>query len=170
MTVATYVGYDDNTSMRRGSLRLQGSNGALPAWLETVRGMAHAGVLGPTAGGEYLPSPGLEAQPVSPTTGLPGTGMTTLSTLGPRAERLFSPHGLPAVTLAPAVEVVPSGAVAAPSDLEFGPPEPEEGVDPALAPPQPSAEPSLPTTIPELEGGFELPPGSGLSTPPPAPG
>jgi penicillin-binding protein 1A len=36
-SVGVYVGYDDNTSMRRGGLRLQGANGALPAWLGIAR-------------------------------------------------------------------------------------------------------------------------------------
>jgi membrane peptidoglycan carboxypeptidase len=45
-TVAAWVGYDDRRPMRRGGFRVQGSNGALPAWLGTVRAMAEGGLLG----------------------------------------------------------------------------------------------------------------------------
>ncbi len=44
-TVAAYVGYDDNRSMRRGTLRVSGASGALPAWIGTIQGMAAAGLL-----------------------------------------------------------------------------------------------------------------------------
>jgi penicillin-binding protein 1A len=44
--VGAYVGYDDNRSMTRGRIRLQGSNGALPAWIGTVEGLARAGLVG----------------------------------------------------------------------------------------------------------------------------
>lgn len=39
LTIATYVGYDDNRPMKRGSIRIQGSSGALPAWLDTAQGI-----------------------------------------------------------------------------------------------------------------------------------
>lgn len=39
LTIATYVGYDDNRPMKRGSIRIQGSSGALPAWLDTAQGV-----------------------------------------------------------------------------------------------------------------------------------
>jgi membrane peptidoglycan carboxypeptidase len=45
-TVVTYVGYDDNRSMRRKSVKLQGSNGALPVWIGTAQALADAGLLG----------------------------------------------------------------------------------------------------------------------------
>lgn len=45
-TLVSYIGYDDNRSMRRGSVRLQGSNGALPVWMATAQRMALAGLLG----------------------------------------------------------------------------------------------------------------------------
>jgi penicillin-binding protein 1A len=44
-TLAAYVGFDDNSPMRRGTLRVSGSSGALPAWIETARGLAEAGLL-----------------------------------------------------------------------------------------------------------------------------
>lgn len=157
LTVATYVGYDDNRSMRRGSLRVQGANGALPAWLEAVRGMAHAGVLGGTSGGEYVAGVGLERVEGAAQTGLPGSGMSTLTIAGTPPERLFAPLGQVAAGVVAQVDPAPVGAVGLPTDVEFGPPEPEEGVDPTIAPVILIEIESTPTTIPELEGGFELP-------------
>ncbi|MBK9365381.1 MAG: hypothetical protein IPN01_03530 [Deltaproteobacteria bacterium] len=46
LTVASYVGYDDNRSMSRGSTRLQGASGALPAWAGAIEAMAAMGLLG----------------------------------------------------------------------------------------------------------------------------
>jgi penicillin-binding protein 1A len=46
LTVAVYVGYDDNKPMQRGTLSVAGASGALPAWLGTVKGLAQAGLLG----------------------------------------------------------------------------------------------------------------------------
>lgn len=40
--VAVYVGYDDNRSMRNGSIKLSGAQGALPAWTDAVRGAVAA--------------------------------------------------------------------------------------------------------------------------------
>ncbi len=51
-TLASYVGYDDNRPMRRGSLRVSGASGALPAWIATAQGLAEAGLL---AGERALP-------------------------------------------------------------------------------------------------------------------
>jgi len=45
-TLGVYVGYDDNRSMVRGNTRLHGASGALPVWIETVRGLQDAGALG----------------------------------------------------------------------------------------------------------------------------
>jgi len=39
MVVASYVGYDDNRQMSRGSIRLAGATGSLPAWLGAARGV-----------------------------------------------------------------------------------------------------------------------------------
>ncbi len=142
LTVGAYVGYDANTSMRRGSLRIQGANGALPAWVATVEGLARAGLLGPGGSDEYLPSPGLERVDTALGTGLQGSGMSTLTTGGQPPERLFAPVGEKPTAAVVPVEAEPSGAIALPDDVEFGPPEPEEGVDPAV--------PSPPPTIPEV--------------------
>ncbi len=46
VTVAAYVGYDDNTPMSRGKVRLAGASGALPAWLGAAQGVASAGLIG----------------------------------------------------------------------------------------------------------------------------
>jgi hypothetical protein len=48
-TLGTYVGYDDNRSMRRGNTVLHGASGALPAWIGTVKGLQGAGLLGDLA-------------------------------------------------------------------------------------------------------------------------
>ena len=48
-TIAAYVGYDDNREMRRGSTRLAGASGALPAWIGAAQGLATAGLLGEAA-------------------------------------------------------------------------------------------------------------------------
>jgi penicillin-binding protein 1A len=45
-TLGSYVGYDDNRSMRRGNIVLHGASGALPAWIGTVEGLQKAGLVG----------------------------------------------------------------------------------------------------------------------------
>ena len=37
--IGVYVGYDDNQPMRRGSTRITGSAGALPAWTEIAKAL-----------------------------------------------------------------------------------------------------------------------------------
>jgi membrane peptidoglycan carboxypeptidase len=72
-TLVTYVGYDDNRSMRRGSIRLQGSDGALPAWISTAQGLADSGLLGTVGEGissEFIGAPGEWASPVVAGSGL----------------------------------------------------------------------------------------------------
>jgi membrane peptidoglycan carboxypeptidase len=46
VTIATYVGFDDNTPMRFGRTALSGASGALPVWMETVRGIAKSEFIG----------------------------------------------------------------------------------------------------------------------------
>ena len=46
VTVATYVGFDDNTPMRFGRTTLSGASGALPVWMETVRGIGKSAFIG----------------------------------------------------------------------------------------------------------------------------
>jgi membrane peptidoglycan carboxypeptidase len=45
-TLAAYVGFDDNTPMSRGGVRIAGSSGALPGWMHTAAGLGEAGLLG----------------------------------------------------------------------------------------------------------------------------
>jgi len=40
--VATYVGYDDNREMKRGAIRVAGSSGSLPVWIETAQSVVDA--------------------------------------------------------------------------------------------------------------------------------
>ena len=40
--VGTYVGFDDNTSMRRGGLRITGAAGALPTWIDIVNSLVQS--------------------------------------------------------------------------------------------------------------------------------
>lgn len=58
-TVAAWVGYDDNRSMKRGRLRVQGANGPLPAWLDAMQAMADAGLVGAGDATEWSPPAGL---------------------------------------------------------------------------------------------------------------
>ena len=105
-TLVTYVGYDDNRSMRRGGLRLQGSDGALPAWIATAQGMAEAGLLGtdpPADQSGFVLEPGEWAAPVVTGSGLqgstwdvgdPGKARTVLirtDASGVQAARSFTP-------------------------------------------------------------------------------
>ena len=46
MVVAAYVGYDDNREMKRGSIRIAGASGSLPAWMAAAQGVADAAQIG----------------------------------------------------------------------------------------------------------------------------
>ena len=105
--IATYVGYDDNREMKRGGIRIQGSSGSLPVWIETARAVAAAGDAGDRvdlaalafSGGRTLPLAWLDGQvpvTVDLRTGLPPTedepgeeGTTVLYRR--RDERAFAP-------------------------------------------------------------------------------
>ncbi len=69
--LGVYVGYDDNRRMTRGSTRLHGASGALPAWSGIVAGLHQAGLLGqgPPEGSE-VPE-GFSRVVVAPGTGAP---------------------------------------------------------------------------------------------------
>ncbi len=130
-TLAAYVGYDDNRPMKRGKLRVQGANGALPIWLGLAQALADAGVVGPAL---LEPSEGLRAAAV-----MDGTGV-------PRDE---SPGGARTLTLA-----------GDPPARHFGLLRPAPATVPLPAdPPAPQAEPVLPVEVldPE-EGAPEGPP------------
>ena len=70
-TIAAYVGFDDNTSMSRGRVRLAGASGALPAWMGTADGLAKAGLLGdtPPQSSELRVEGGFTRAPVIPLDG-----------------------------------------------------------------------------------------------------
>jgi penicillin-binding protein 1A len=74
-TLAAYVGYDDNRPMKRGTLRVSGASGALPAWIATAQGLAEAGLLvGPDGLPEELifpPPKGMVRHTVEAGSGLP---------------------------------------------------------------------------------------------------
>ena len=71
-TIAAYVGYDDNRDMRRGSVRLAGASGALPAWMGTAQGLAAAGLLGqPPADQPWTPGEAFVSVPVQQGSGMP---------------------------------------------------------------------------------------------------
>ncbi len=133
-TVAAYVGYDDNTSMRRGRLRVQGASGALPAWLDTVRGMAAAGLLGSPGLAEYGVPEGLVRVDAPDGAGFDGAALTALRPPGQLPERIIRGATLPVEGAAAVPEASPSGALVLPNDAEYGPPAPDEGVDPSVAP------------------------------------
>jgi membrane peptidoglycan carboxypeptidase len=79
--IATYVGYDDNRRMEKGNLRIYGSNGALPIWVDTATAIVNnpayrenlqvADLVFSPAGIEHLSSANLQAVAVSPLSGLP---------------------------------------------------------------------------------------------------
>ncbi len=104
-TVGAYVGHDDNAPLVAGRIRLQGANGALPAWLAVARALWEGGFIGdpgraPEGGWLEEPSPGLIEVPVDDN-GLPTEGgpRRTLTRVGlghasdlvelHRAERAF---------------------------------------------------------------------------------
>lgn len=95
-TVGVYVGYDDNRTMKKGSLHVQGANGALPAWLGVARGLASAGLLGAKGVAEYTPSAGLAVV----------DGPPPLLTLSDSVRR-FAPLTDPAVNTAASPEPTP---------------------------------------------------------------
>jgi len=74
MVVASYVGFDDNRKMARGSIRLAGATGSLPAWIGAAEGVVQASE-GPPPDESVLPPPegGREVH-VDPDTGLPIEG------------------------------------------------------------------------------------------------
>ncbi len=71
VVVASYVGYDDNRKMARGSIRLAGATGSLPAWLGAVQGVTDRFEAPDGGPHDLVLGRGLEAVVVDPTTGLP---------------------------------------------------------------------------------------------------
>jgi hypothetical protein len=104
-TLVSYLGYDDNRPMRKGSVRLQGSNGALPVWIGTARALGAGGLLGmPDAETppEWNELAGFGRMQVSESAGMrlderaEEGGRTVLYEGGAVARRRFEPVGLPA--------------------------------------------------------------------------
>jgi membrane peptidoglycan carboxypeptidase len=103
-TLVSYIGYDDNRSMRKGSVRLQGSNGALPIWMATAQAMAAGGLLGmPDASTppEWTEDGAFRRVPIDPQTGAPAAesmdgaeGPSVLAHGIWETQRSFSPEGL----------------------------------------------------------------------------
>ncbi len=155
LTLAAYVGYDDNTPMRRGGLRVAGASGALPAWILAVRGMAESGLLEEAGrvveAGEPVPEGDLVRVAVDLSTGLPtdavpevpeGADATVLPlvlTLPPGRERLFAPFRFP-----------PDAAPVAPSAPPASPPLPDEPTEEEILPPE-GVEPEGPEASPPPE-------------------
>ncbi|MEC9388795.1 MAG: transglycosylase domain-containing protein [Myxococcota bacterium] len=114
-TLMAYVGYDDNRSMRRGGVRIQGSNGALPIWFNTARWMALDGLLGlPDASTppEWVDSAEFQRIPVDATSGLPVDGVDAEQTILAHGvwqpTRFFEPIGVdPEVAAATAARAGP---------------------------------------------------------------
>ena len=131
-TIAAYVGYDDNRSMKRGSFKVQGASGALPVWIATARGMAEAGLL--NAAAEYAPSPDLVRVPVPPATGMEGAPDALVPANG---QRRFALLTQPATLSAALPDSVPAPPQPAADAAEPGTTAPAE-LAPDLAPPEPS--------------------------------
>jgi hypothetical protein len=127
--VAVYVGYDDNTSMSRGGIKLAGASGALPAWLTTVQDMVGGGLLTsplvrPPDGSPWPmeESPELTRILVNPKAGgLPASGgdgeQPTATVLAPARAVVEALPDLsaPAAPDAPPAPEAPAGAPATPA-------------------------------------------------------
>jgi hypothetical protein len=121
-TLVSYVGYDDNTPMRRAGIRLQGSNGALPVWIGTAAAMADAGLLGvPNAetDSEWGVADGMTRVPVAERSGLPipDEGETEGRSVLVEGRRRFSPVDMP-VPVAVDLETI-GGVVGGPVDAQL---------------------------------------------------
>ena len=57
VTIATYVGYDQPKSMKFGRLKLSGASGALPVWMETVKGVGLSKFIGQPRAGMTFSAP-----------------------------------------------------------------------------------------------------------------
>ncbi|MFM2246886.1 MAG: hypothetical protein RL071_2960 [Pseudomonadota bacterium] len=174
-TIVSYVGYDDNRPMKRGSTRLAGASGALPAWIWTAQGLADAGLLGkaPADAAELRIEGGFAQVEVAAASGAPtpggpqralvrGAGL--LSDGSVDLERAFESAWLRGPVQAPASPPVPAPAdgEAAPPAADEGQPAPEAAADEALAPDEAEAEAPAPEgapAAPDAEGAPEAGPG-----------
>lgn len=163
LTVAVYVGYDDNRPMKRGATKIQGASGALPVWLGTAQGLSQAGLLGksPAKGGEWAIEDDLRPVALMDGSGLPsgapldaeleggGARPTALVAVDPdnadEPQRRFMPFAppnghlsRPAVAVAGPVEAPPAPALEegalAPAELSLDEEPAEEEMDSAAPP------------------------------------
>ncbi len=86
--LGVYVGYDDNRRMTRGSTRLHGASGALPAWAAVVEGLRVAGLMGDGPPQERGVPDGFSRVPVAAGTGTP-------LEVGSESDRTVLVHGDP---------------------------------------------------------------------------
>ncbi len=169
LTIAVYVGYDDNRPMKRGGTKIQGASGALPVWIGTAQGLADAGLLGaePASTGEWAADPELFAAALESGSGLPTgslvdteiegaeSGATALIAVDPGAPgqpaRRFMPFA-PENGSLPRPAVAQSGPVerTAPAELEQLP---ADGLPSDEAPPE-----TLPPELEEEEMDSGAPP------------
>jgi hypothetical protein len=105
--VGVYVGYDDNRPMSRRGIKLDGSRGALPAWVSTVQGLGSDGLLGvavpPSEGWASAVPEGLRRVSVEPDLG--GLPMEAPPEAGPSV--LTRPDEVVIATRAPTVPLEP---------------------------------------------------------------
>lgn len=126
-TIGVYVGYDDNSPMASGRIRLAGASGALPPWIGSAVGMGRAGLLGepdsppPESGWRLGVSDDLRYVEVDPKTGLaltepePPTGADDVAPLGPDEPSIEEELVAEPVIARYAVLVAPSARHEAPS-------------------------------------------------------
>jgi membrane peptidoglycan carboxypeptidase len=147
MTVATYVGYDDNREMRRGGARLMGASAALPIWIATAQAIGTGVRLPPAAIDEQPGAVGLiwpdnvGAVTVRATDGLPAVGGETEGL----AELRVPARG---PSFAPVAMLLPAPAE---PDVEDGGAQPEATPDPG--PDDPSGEGETPSGEGAIEPG-----------------
>jgi len=135
--IGVYVGYDDNRSMRRGSFRVQGANGALPVWLGLVGGLAEADRLGAGGSAEVTPSGQLLRVPADPE--MPDGATALVPIAGGRRFAPFTedPDAAPTPVADPAPMLPAVDTPPAPLPPEEGAPEPPP--PPMEAPAEPAA-------------------------------
>jgi membrane peptidoglycan carboxypeptidase len=154
-TLAAYVGFDDNRPMTRGSVRVAGAAGALPAWVALAQGLADRGLLGAAAPAdpEWAVEEGFRLLPVDPEAGgLPVAEGGSATILIKVEERLLGEANDPQRRIvllrnpAPAVPIAPPGSPpAAPVEA----PLPEEAAPAPVELPEGSTPNAPPATPPD---------------------
>jgi penicillin-binding protein 1A len=98
VTIGVYVGYDDNTPMDVGNIKLAGASGALPAWIVAAQGVIDAGLVGhPTGKGPWTLDVDdmLARVAVDAETGLGGAGASVLARQTRRPPAVVDPTPTP---------------------------------------------------------------------------